>query len=88
MTTPIVPEVRGRVLDARTHAPIEGAKVFFYDHPSTSTKTDAQGYFHFKAKQNSHLLRLPPDGDWPQGTIYNTVKVTHPKYLPQEFHAS
>lgn len=87
-TSPKSPEVRGRVLDAQSKVPIAGAKVFFYDHPSTSTKTDARGSFYFKARQNFHLLRLPPgDGAWPRGTYFDKVVVTHTNYYLYEFYA-
>jgi hypothetical protein len=86
-TSPRSPEVRGWVLDAQTRIPVESAVVYFYDHPSKATKTDAQGYFYFKATQNFHLLRLPPgDGAWPRGTYFDKVVVCHPNYLTNKFY--
>lgn len=88
-TSPRSPEVRGRVLDAQTRAPVASAKVFFYLHSSISTKTDTQGYFHLKETSNFHLMRLPPgDGAWPSGTVVNEIRVIHPQYLPKDFRAT
>src|SRR5947207_13764190 len=51
-TTMRSPEIGGRVHDARTGTPVQGAKVFIYDHPSTSCKTDAAGHFHLRKTLN------------------------------------
>jgi hypothetical protein len=53
-TTPRSDDVHGRVLDAITHAPIQGAKVFFDASPHHPTYTDEAGYFHRKAIRNFH----------------------------------
>ena len=86
-TTPKSPDVRGRVLDARARTPIEGAEVFLYDHPSTSTKTDSQGFFHLKATRNFHLAYKTPEGEWPQGTYFDVVVVFHTNYLRCQFYS-
>jgi hypothetical protein len=83
-TTEHSPEVRGKVLDARTHAPIQGAKVFLYDHPRTSCETDSAGYFCLRATHNFHLAYVAPEGNWPQGTYYDTVDFSHRGYAARE----
>lgn len=76
------PEIDGRVLDAHTHAPIEGAKIFFPDHPDVSCKSDAAGYFRLKPTHNFHLGGYPPEGDWPSRKFYGArVAISHPNYL-------
>jgi hypothetical protein len=78
------PEVRGRVLDARTHAPVEGVAVYFHDHRSTSCKTDSTGHFHLASTRNIHLVYGPAGVDSPTGTYYDELTVEHPSYVPLE----
>ena len=68
-TTQRSPEVHGRVLDARTHAPIQGATVFLTEYPKVSCTSDADGYFRLKATHNFHLLFIVAGeaGHWPSG---------------------
>jgi hypothetical protein len=77
-------EVRGRVLDARTHAPIHGAKVYFVNSPHHPTYTDATGHFHMKATRNFHWAYVPPEGDWPDRKDKG-MEVSYPGYQPYGF---
>jgi hypothetical protein len=75
------PEITGRILDARTHAPIEDAKIFFPDHSRVRCLSGADGKFRLKATHNFHLGGIPPEGDWPKGEQYGAaIAITHPGY--------
>jgi hypothetical protein len=80
-TTLRSPEVRGRVLDASTHAPIQGAMVFLAEHPKVSCETDSAGYFWLKETRNFHTGAIPPEGDWPQREYWeDMVTISHTNY--------
>lgn len=82
-TTTRSPEVRGRVLDARTHDPIQGARVFLTDHPQVACETDSSGGFWLKETHNFHLGNIPPEGDWPQRDYWeDRVTISHTNYEP------
>jgi hypothetical protein len=86
-TTQRLAEVRGRVLDANTHAPIGGAKVFLTDHPNFSCKTDSSGSFHLKEIVNFHLGGIPPEGDWPaRQWWWPHITVSHTNYIQREIN--
>jgi hypothetical protein len=80
-TTPRSDEVHGRVLDAITHAPIEGAKVSFVSSPHHPVYTDTTGYFHRKAIRNFHYASVPPEGELPENKDSST-EIAHEHYLP------
>jgi hypothetical protein len=80
-TTPRSDDVRGRVLDAITRKPIQGAKVYFVSSPHHPVYTDDAGYFHRKPTHNFHMAGVPPDGVWPENKDSNT-EITHPHYKP------
>lgn len=80
-TTDRAPAGHGRVLDAKTHAPIEGAKVFFVEAPHHTTRSDAKGYFRLKAIRNFHWAYVSYEGHWPEGKD-SEMEITHPNYLP------
>jgi len=83
-TTLRSPEVQGRVLDARTHTPVQGAKVFLTEHPKVSCETDSTGYFLLKATHNFHLGSIPPEGNWPKRQYWeDKVTILHPNYTPR-----
>lgn len=50
------PELRGRVLDADTHLPISGVKVYFNDPPEEAVYTDANGYFLMKKSKVTYSM--------------------------------
>jgi hypothetical protein len=75
--------VHGRVLDATTHAPIQGAKIFLIQSPHHATYTDAAGFFHMKATRNFHWAYVFGE-DWPQNKYFN-MEALHVKYLPHDF---
>jgi len=82
------PEIRGRVLDARTHEPIEGANVFLKYHTNIASRTDSFGCFHVKATHNFHLGVLPPEGHWPQRKYYGSHFIaSHTNYFSGEVSA-
>lgn len=76
-------EICGRSLDARTHAPIQGAKIFLTAHPEISCISDAEGRFRLKATHNFHLatIGLGESQDWPHKEFWGcAITVTHPGY--------
>jgi len=82
-TTPRSFEFSGRVIDARTKAPVRGVRVFLSEHPGTSCTTDAIGHFRLKATRNFHLARVSLGGDgfdWPFGKSFDVVTVSHRNY--------
>jgi hypothetical protein len=81
-TSPRSPEFTGRVLDAETHAPIEGAKIVLLRHPHTSCKSDATGHFRLKETHNCHLGIVPvAEGpSFPRGDYASAVNVWHVGY--------
>jgi hypothetical protein len=84
-TTLRSPEVSGRVLDARTRAAIQGAKVFLVQSPHHTTYTDTNGHFHMKATRNFHFA-YNEGGGWPDRKN-DTVEILHPNYVPHGFAA-
>jgi hypothetical protein len=64
-TTLRAPELHGRVLDAKTHQPIEGAKVYFCEPPEYPVFTDTNGCFFMKAMMNFHTGRDAGGGSTP-----------------------
>lgn len=80
-------EVRGRVLDARTHEPIQGAKVFFSKHPQLSALTDVAGCFRIPATHSFHLLAFAPEGHWPADKYWSPeITISDEGYVPHSFH--
>lgn len=75
------PAMQGRVVDAATDQPISGALVTVHDHPSTESKTDASGSFHFSKHRNYHLgvtfgICSP---SWPEGSAWSDLlNISHP----------
>ncbi|MGO8838404.1 MAG: carboxypeptidase regulatory-like domain-containing protein [Limisphaerales bacterium] len=84
-TTPRSAEVRGRVLDAGTHAPIPGAMVFLIQSPTHTTHTDVDGYFILRATRNFHLASNE-GGGWPDNKS-DIVEISYPNYSPYSFAA-
>ena len=82
-TTERSPEVRGRILDARTNAPIQGAKVFLSEHPEVSCTSDGTGHFRLRATHNFHVASAGPEGaDLPPGKDWGiAVTVSHNNYV-------
>ena len=54
-TSPRSPEISGSILDARSHAPVQGAEVSLSGHPQVSSTSDAVGHFRLRATRNFHL---------------------------------
>ena len=77
--TPRSNAASGRVLDAVTHQPIEGATVELNTEPHHATRTDLNGYFFLKATKNFHWGYVPPEGEWPANKD-NAMKISHPGY--------
>jgi hypothetical protein len=80
-TTERSPEVSGTVIDARTRAPIQGAKVFLVQSPHHTTYTDVNGHFDLEATRNVHLGIITPGSDWPDRKD-SVMEITHTNYLP------
>ncbi|HXD00167.1 MAG TPA: hypothetical protein VN048_12560 [Verrucomicrobiae bacterium] len=76
-------EVTGRVVDAHTREPIQGAEIFLVEKPHHPTYTDTNGHFDMKATRNFHWAYAPPEGDWPQGKG-DIITVSYPNYLPKD----
>jgi hypothetical protein len=77
------PEFSGRVVDAETHAPISGAKIWVIGHPQTSCETDATGRFRLKETHNFHVgvVVVPGGGgELPQGIFDMGLAVSHAGY--------
>lgn len=68
----------GRVLDAKTHKPIEGAMIFLAQSPHHTTYTDKNGYFYLKATRNFHWA-YTEGGGWPDNKD-NAMGISHPGY--------
>jgi hypothetical protein len=87
-TTERSAEVRGRVLDARTVAPIQGAKVFLSEHPTVSCTSDATGQFRLRPTHNFHVAVAGPEGaDLPRGEDWGlAVTVSHKNYVTYVQH--
>ena len=79
-TTDRSQEVRGRVLDANTHTPVSGAKVFLVQSPHHPAYTDATGHFRLKATRNFHWAYPAPEGHWPDRKD-SSMEIAHPDYL-------
>jgi hypothetical protein len=77
--TPRCPAISGRVLDAKTHAPIHGAEVGFAQSPIHAVYTDKNGYFHMNATHNFILMGVPPDGVWPDEKS-DLLVISHTNY--------
>jgi hypothetical protein len=73
-------EVHGRVLDAITQAPIQGAKLSFIASPHHPVFTDAAGYFHRKEIWGFYWGYVFYD-DWPPLKL-SFSQITHAHYLP------
>ena len=85
------PGMNGRIVDAVTRQPVPSAIVSIHDHPSTVTKTDASGTFHFSKRRNYHLgLRLGICAtSWPEGSDWsNVLDVTQPAYEARQVDVS
>jgi hypothetical protein len=72
-TTERSPEVRGRVLDAITHTPVQGAKIFLSDHPDVACWSDSAGHFRLRATSNFHWGLTVPEGDWPRRKYWGSA---------------
>jgi hypothetical protein len=75
--------VSGRVVDARTHAPIKKARVRLEKSPHHTTYTDADGRFRMGATWNFHWAIITPGGDWPKKDSY--TEISHPGYQTYGF---
>jgi len=80
---------RGRVVDADTQAGLADAKAELQSTLSTSSKSDAAGYFAVGPLRCSHFgIRVPPEGYLPQCQhsvgINIALKLSKPGYRPLE----
>jgi hypothetical protein len=83
-TTLRAPELHGRVLDAKTQQPIEGARVYFCDPPEHAVFTDTNGYFFMKAATNYHTGRNAAGGSM-LSPKPDTVCVSKDGYRKRDF---
>jgi len=85
-TTDGTPEVRGRVIDARTQTPVYGAKIFISARPSISAESDITGHFRLKGTRSFHLAYVGAEAkDWPAGVATEDLTISHSNYLAREF---
>ena len=73
----------GRVVDSRSRQPVAGALIALHAHPTTKTKSDANGCFHFPDYHNFHLGLAPGicAYSWPSGQHWNQIlDISHPLY--------
>jgi len=85
------PAMQGRVVDAATGQPISGVLVAVHDHPSTKSKTDAIGVFHFSKRRNYHLgVTFGICGtSWPEGSEWaDLLDMSHLAYESRQVDAS
>lgn len=87
---PTSAEVRGKVLNAYTGKPIEGAQIALLFRPKHATKTDNLGNFRLSASYQWHLFvtiqlaACPPTEDRFDSTIY----IQHPEYTETGMHVT
>jgi hypothetical protein len=72
-------EINGRVLNAITHAPIEGATVCLKEHHDVSSTSDAEGRFRIK-EIRQFVLIVGPTGDSNAQHWDCAIMVSHPSY--------
>jgi len=77
------PSITGRVLDAETGTPLEGATIAFVEMPSVRGETRADGSFAIDATHNVHFIAFLGmcGSEWPEGHYYTALKVSKPGYL-------
>lgn len=83
-TTQRSQEIRGRVLDAKTHQPIHQAKVYFCEPPYHTTYTDTNGCFVIKATKNFHWLAGADGSGYPPRKT-SGLRITHENYATNEY---
>ena len=83
-------QINGKVLDERTHAPIEGVSVFLTAHPPVSCRTGADGSYLLKETRNWHWgysFTPPETHDLPKQTIWwANITLCHSNYLSREIN--
>jgi len=82
-TTLRSPEIRGHVIDAVTHAPIQGAKVYLRQSPHHTIYTDANGYFDLEETRNFHWAYN--DGGGLPDNKDNYIEISHTNYVSYGF---
>lgn len=85
------PAMQGRILDAATGQPISGVTIAIHDHPTTTSKTDKIGFFHFSKHRNYHLgITVGICGsDWPAGSEWSEIlDISAPGFMPLQVNAS
>jgi hypothetical protein len=85
------PEIEGRVIDAATKEPVEGALVSVHHEPSLRIKTDAKGRFLLRETENVHLGHVHANGkEKPPEAPYrgDEFDVSKPGYRPIHWKAS
>jgi hypothetical protein len=85
-------QITGKVLDERTHAPIEGAKIFLTEHPHVSCTSGSNGSFLIRGRENWHLVYLIGAGNsanWPEGQKWEpAITISHRNYLSSQRKSS
>ena len=77
--------VKGRVVDAKTAAPIAGVTVALFHHPEVVCRTDRSGYFHLPATHYSNWFMWGPCPYYTQQKFWSEIlEISHPAYEPVE----
>ena len=82
------PAIYGRILDASTKAPIQGAKITFVDRPTISCDSGPSGSFVIDATHNVHFLKIMGPctfGAWPIGQQYTRWEISKDGYETRVF---
>ena len=81
-------EISGKVLDERTHAPIQGAKIYLTEQPNVSCVSRPDGTYKLKAIYNWHTGYISGGAesfDVPAGKYWRPIiTLSHTNYIQRE----
>jgi hypothetical protein len=76
-------DIRGRLLDRETKAPVVGARVVFDDYPRLATVSDFSGRFRLTANDDFYRAYEASEHHWP---FRDSVSAVHTNYGIYSFH--